>query len=205
MTIKERRESEKKEMRGLILETAIKLFLEEGYEKVTLRRIAGKIDYSPATIYSYFKDKNDILFALHAVGFEKLDAKQQGYQSIKDPWKRLKKRGEVYLSFAMKNPEYYDLMFIMRGPAKKMREKKNEASGFRSFEMLKKDIQECIDAGYTIKTSAEVMAFAFWSFVHGIASLIIRDRVVMIPREQLNALIEGALAFMMNSMRRGGK
>ena len=63
-------------MRALILDTAMKLFLKEGYERVTLRAIAREMDYSPGIIYWYFKNKNDILFALHAIGFEKLDAQR---------------------------------------------------------------------------------------------------------------------------------
>lgn len=192
-------------MRGLILDTAIKLFLNEGYERVTLRAIAREMDYSPGIIYWYFKNKNDILFALHAIGFEKLDAKQQELQAIKDPWKRLLRRGEIYLSFALKNPEYYDLMFIMRGPAKMMKEKKNWTSGLRSYEMLKKDVQECIKAGNLIKTNAEAATFAFWSFLHGIASIIIRERGVMHTPKRLSAVVRGARSFMLESIRRPAK
>ncbi len=189
-------------MRGLILETAMRLFLREGYERVTLRAIAREMDYSPGIIYWYFKDKNDILYALHAVGFEKLDEKQQELRSISDPWKRLRRRAEIYLSFALKNPEYYDLMFIMRGPAKKMREKKNWAAGLRSYEMLKKDVKECIKAGYTIKANFEAATFAFWASVHGIASLIIRDRCIMYPPKMINSIVRGAVDFMLKGMLR---
>jgi AcrR family transcriptional regulator len=196
------KENDKNKMRGLILDTAMKLFLKEGYERVTLRAIAREMDYSPGIIYWYFKNKNDILFALHAVGFEKLDAKQQELQKTRDPWKRLLKRGGIYLDFALKNPEYYDLMFIMRGPAKMMKEKKNWTSGLRSYEMLKNDVRESIKAGHLIKTNAEVATFAFWSFLHGIASIIIRERGVMHTPKRLGAVVKGARAFMLESIRR---
>lgn len=202
MGIKERKADEKKQMRDLILETAMKLFVEEGYDKVTLRRIGEKIQYSAAAIYFYFKDRNEILFALMSIGFEKLDARQRELQSIKNPMKRLRKRAEIYLSFALKNPEYYDIMFIMRGPAKKMREKKNVVSGLHSFEMLRDDIQECIEGGYMITTNAEVATIAFWSYLHGVASLIIRDRMIMLPKERLNAVVRGILAFTLNNVLR---
>ncbi len=192
-------------MRGLILDTAMKLFLKEGYERVTLRAIAREMDYSPGIIYWYFKNKNDILFALHAVGFEKLDEKLLEPQTGKDPWKRLLERGEIYLDFAMKNPEYYDLMFIMRGPAKMMKEKKNWTSGLRSYEMLKKDVRESIKAGKLIRTNAEFATFAFWSFLHGMASIIIRERGVMHTPKRLKAVIRGARAFMLESIHRPAK
>jgi len=195
-------ENDKNKMRGLILDTAMKLFLREGYERVTLRAIAREMDYSPGIIYWYFKNKNDILFALHAMGFEKLDAKQQETQAIKDPWKRLLRSGENYLSFALKNPEYYDLMFIMRGPAKMMKENKNWSSGLVSYEMLKKDVRECIKAGNLIKTNTEGATFAFWSFLHGMASIIIRERGVMHTPKRLSAVVKSARAFMLESIRR---
>jgi AcrR family transcriptional regulator len=200
MGIAERKEREKKEMRAVILDTAMRLFLDEGFEKVTIRRIADKIEYSPATIYLYFKDKNEILFALHADGFEKFYRRQQTILSIKDPWKRLRKHGEVYLSFAMENPEYYDLMFIMRGPVSELKAKKEWEIGMRSYEFLKENIKACMEAGYLPKADLDVAAFAIWSFTHGIASLVIRERTVKFPAEMLPSLIRGAFDFMMRSI-----
>jgi AcrR family transcriptional regulator len=202
MGIAERRENDKQKMRSLILETAMKLFLKEGYERVTIRAIAQAIEYSPATIYLYFKDRNEILYALQTIGFEKLYKKQQELAAIKDPWKRLRRHGKAYIEFALNNPEYYDLMFIMRGPAKKMKEKKKWEAGLRSYELLKTNIRECMAAGYLAKTNEDIATFAKWSFTHGIASLIIRDRALMIPREHLGRVIDGAIDFMMEGMNR---
>jgi AcrR family transcriptional regulator len=202
MGIAERREIDKERMRGRILEAAMKLFLKEGFERVTIRAIAKAIEYSPATIYLYFKDKNEILFALQTIGFEKLYKKQQDVLTIKDPWKRLRQHGKIYVEFALKNPEYYDLMFIMRGPVVKMKEKEKWESGQRSYEFLKENIRECMSAGYLTQTNEDIATFAKWSLTHGMASLIIRDRAIMLPKEHLNAIIEGALDFMMESIKK---
>lgn len=202
MGISERRQKEKKEMRGLILETAMKLFLKDGFEKVTLRRIAEEIEYSPATIYLYFKDKNEIVFALHDEGFEKFYLRQLTVLSIKDPWERLKEHARVYVSFALENPEYYELMFIMRGPAKEIKKKENWEIGMRSFEFLKQNMRDCMEAGHLVKADLDVAAFAFWSFTHGIASLIIRDRCIVCPDEYMAAFVEGALDYMNASIRK---
>lgn len=200
MGISERKDRKKKEMRGLILKRAMSLFLEEGFENITLRRIAEKIEYSPATIYLYYKDKNEILYAIHDIGFERLYKQQQTILSIKNPWKRLKKHGSLYIKFALENQEYYDLMFIMRGPAKKIKEKKEWEIGLRSFEFLKKNINECIKAGYLSKTNLDVVAFAFWSLTHGIASLVIRERCIMFPEKHLNSIIERAIDFVLEGI-----
>ena len=77
MGIKERKEQEKSEMRELILKTAMNLFLDKGFENITIRHIAEKIEYSPATIYLYFKNKDEILYTLRREGFEKLYERQK--------------------------------------------------------------------------------------------------------------------------------
>jgi len=205
MGIAERRESDRQRMRSRILETAMKLFLKEGYERVTVRAIAQAIEYSPATMYLYFKDKNEILFALQELGFDKLYEAQQAVLSVKDPWMRLRKHGRVYVSFALNNPEYYDLMFIMRGPVKKMKEKKTWEAGLRSYQLLLDNVQACLDAGLLKKTHPDAATFAFWSLTHGIASLVIRERCIMYPEEHMQSIIDGALDFVMENMTRRGR
>jgi AcrR family transcriptional regulator len=202
MGVAERKEKEKREMRALILDTAMRLFLQKGYEKVTLRGIAEAIEYSPATIYLYFKDKNDILFALHTEGFERFYRRQQTILTIKDPWKRLRQHARVYMSFALENPEYYDLMFIMRGPAEKIKAEREWGVGMRSYNFLRENIRDCIEAGRLPKTDLDVAAFAIWSFTHGMASLIIRQRCSMIPKEALSAVVDNAIEFMTSGVEK---
>ena len=72
MTIATRKQREKEEMRQLILEAAKKIFLEKGYEQASIRNIAEVIEYSPGTIYLYFKEKDEIFHELHEQGFRKL-------------------------------------------------------------------------------------------------------------------------------------
>jgi AcrR family transcriptional regulator len=193
-------------MRKLILNNAMKLFLEKGFENITIRHIAEKIEYSPATIYLYFKDKDEIIYTLHREGFEKLYKWQQKTLTIKDPLKRLHRHAEMYVSFALENPEYYDLMFIKRAPFKKIKEMKckdgmNWEIGMRSYDLLKKNIEDCMKAGVFQNTNIDVAAFSLWSYVHGIVSLIIRDRCSMFPEEQMRHLVKGALDFMQEDIQ----
>jgi len=199
MSIKERKEQEKSEMRGLILKTAMNLFLDKGFENITIRNIAEKIEYSPATIYLYFKNKDEILFVLRREGFEKLYEHQKTSLKLDDPLKRLHKHGEAYIQFALENPEYYDLMFMMRGPVNKTQGINDCDIGLKSYELLKTNVKECMEAGLFSGTNIDVAAFSLWSYVHGIASLIIRGRGIMFPEERINYIVEGALNFMLVS------
>lgn len=197
MGIKERKDQEKSEMRGLILKTAMNLFLDKGFENITIRHIAEKIEYSPATIYLYFKNKDEILHTLRREGFEKLYEHQKTSLKLDDPLKRLHKHGEAYIQFALENPEYYDLMFMMRGPVKEIQEINDCDIGLKSYELLKTNVKECMEAGLFPRTNIDVAAFSLWSYVHGIASLIIRGRGIMFPEESINYIVEGALNFML--------
>lgn len=196
MGIKERKKLEKQRMQERILATAMKLFLNEGFERVTIRRIAEVIEYSPATIYLYFKNKNEILYALHVAGLEKFYKRQQTVLSIKDPQKRLYQHAKVYVEFALENPEYYDLMFIMKEPVKKMKGTKKWELAMRSYDLLKETIKESMEAGYLATADLDAATFGFWSLTHGIASLVIRERSAMFPEKRLNSIIAGALDFM---------
>lgn len=200
MGIKERKQQEKNEMKELIKKTALNLFLDEGYNHITMRHIAEKIQYSPATIYLYFKSKDEILYTLCREGFEKLYEKQKLSLEIKDPRLRLLKQGETYISFALENPEYYDLMFMMRGRVISMNEKEDIDIGLASYELLKSNIKDCMDAGFFPSTNIDVAAFSLWSCVHGIASLIIRGRGIMFPEKEINNLTKGAMDFMFESL-----
>jgi AcrR family transcriptional regulator len=200
MGIRERKERGKRDVRKRILETAMKLFLEEGFEKVTIRRIAEAIEYSPAAIYLHFKDKDEILYALHSEGFDALYEQQMAILSIKDPLKRLRRHGEIYLTFALDKPEYYDLMFIMKNPAKKIKEQKAWDVGLRSYEFLRNNVQDCIEAGVLPMADVDVATFSLWAHVHGIASLIIRGRCIMFPEDHLKAIAKGAIDFMMRKL-----
>jgi AcrR family transcriptional regulator len=198
MSIKERKEQEKSDMRGLILKTAMNLFLEKGFENITIRNIAEKIEYSPATIYLYFKNKDEILFTLRKVGFEKLYEHQKSSLKLDDPLKRLHKHGEAYIQFALENPEYYDLMFMMRGSVKEIQINDCDI-GLKSYELLKTNVEECMETGLFPRTNIDVAAFSLWSYVHGIASLIIRGRGIMFPEEKIKYMVEEALNFMLVS------
>lgn len=72
MSIEKRREREKEEMRELILSTASEIIALEGYDKLSIRKIAKKIEYSPSIIYHYFKDKDEILNYVMQQGYNKI-------------------------------------------------------------------------------------------------------------------------------------
>ncbi|KER10883.1 MAG: hypothetical protein HY22_01500 [[Candidatus Thermochlorobacteriaceae] bacterium GBChlB] len=196
----QRRQREKEEIRRRILDASMHLFTQQGYESVTIRNIADAIEYTPGAIYSYFKDKDEILYALHLEAFEKFYDAKKVVLSIVNPAERLFALGDAYMKFATENQEYYDLMFITNATGKKIQEMDSWHVGYRSFDLLRYCVKDCMDKGYLAKGDVDAVSLAIWSMVHGTASLLIRKRLLMFPEEQLPHLIHGGHRFVVESM-----
>src|SRR5712675_693874 len=143
MGISERKERDRVEMRQRIIDAAIQMFLKEGYEKTSIRNIAEKIEYSPATIYLYYKDKDELLYDVQKQAFEKLAQVFREKVTAKDPIKRLEQIMFNYVRFGKNNPELYDLMFIIRAPMNGIKEDEKWENGDDSFGFLVQCISEC--------------------------------------------------------------
>src|SRR5262247_3242203 len=104
MGIQERREREKQEVRKKILDAARELFAREGYERVTMRRIADAIEYSPTTIYLHFKDKDELVQCLCHEDFSRLLNELSRGPVPKDPVERIRQLGRGYARFGTTYP-----------------------------------------------------------------------------------------------------
>jgi AcrR family transcriptional regulator len=201
MGIAERRERDRQEMRQLILDAAMGLFVNEGFDQISMRRIAEKIEFSPATVYLYFKDKDDIMFELHRRAFDHFYSYEVRVASVADPFERLKKLGEVYMSFALENPEEYDLLFIMRGTGLRIKAEKDWDEGIRTYDFLKGVVKECLDQGLIKPMDPDVISLSMWGTVHGLVSLVIRNRLAMMPESQIRQLIHGSMSYLIDGIR----
>jgi AcrR family transcriptional regulator len=117
--VKERQEREREAVSRAILDAARDLFVAEGYQNVSIRKIADRIEYSPAAIYSYFPSKDDIFFALAEEGFRLLFAGDPNEQCIEgddpsDPIAAVRGAFWHFYQFSRKHPEYFALMFVDR-------------------------------------------------------------------------------------------
>lgn len=202
MGSEQRRERDRQEMRDAILRAAIKLFAEESFEKITMRRIAEAIDYTPGTLYWYFKDKDEIVFALHQRGFEILFAMQQPAMGIADPVERARRLSEIYIDFAVQNPQYYDLMFINSATGRCIERQNEWRVGEAAFGVVRETMRQVIAAGRMRGTDdPDVAAYAAWAALHGIASLLIRNRCQMIPEQDRERIMRQAASLYMELTR----
>ena len=112
MSIQERRERERAERERLIITAARELAEAEGWEAVTTRRLAERVEYSQPVLYSHFKGKDAIMVAVAVEGFADLTAEMRAARtSASDPKRALADVAAAYAAFAERRPALYDVMF----------------------------------------------------------------------------------------------
>ena len=203
MGIAERKEKQKQDIKKMILDASMKLFIEEGFDNVTMRKIADLIEYSPTTVYLYFKDKNEIFFQLHELGFQKMLEMNQHLPEIKNPLMRLYKMGENYIEFGMQNQEFYDIMFIQNAPMDVLEnmEECDWSLGDTAIGALQALLHECMEKGMIQKAPVEAVAMAIWGMVHGLVSLAIRNRLnKLVPKENLVNTMHASLNWLLGTI-----
>jgi AcrR family transcriptional regulator len=206
MGIQRRKEKQRLEVRRLILDASIRLFIEQGFVNVTMRKIADLIEYSPATIYLYFKDKDEILSALHDMGFEKMQNLNRDLAAIGNPLLRLHRMGENYIEFGIGNPEFYDLMFIIDEPMKAFElEGCARKPADAAINVLQRTVNECLEMNYLGHADSRVVSVSVWSFVHGLVSLAIRGRMenFVTQKEMLLPSMKQSLNLFINTIGNG--
>ncbi|MBX3598638.1 MAG: TetR/AcrR family transcriptional regulator [Rhizobiaceae bacterium] len=167
-----RRERQKAETRAELLAAAHQLVREQGYDGLTIRKLADRVGYAPMSVYSYFADKDDILLALAEDVFETLAARVENKQ-FDDPIESIRSSLMEYVSFALENPNEYLTVFMTP---------KVHQHGEETFETLKKN-NPCLNLLLSrIKAATErgqmkgdvfAIATILWSSVHGAVSLFI--------------------------------
>ena len=196
MGVSERRIRERLDTRQSILATARELFLLKGFEATTIRNIAEKIEYSPSTIYQHFKDKNEIFYTIHSEAFAELVRYLNASEMHKNPMDQLIALGQIYVQFALENPELYDLMFIMEAPIDFLNylEDANWIEGKMAFDYLKSVIANCIQQGLIKETDLESLSYLIWSTVHGLVTISIRKRGLKIGLSDPDTIIQRSFA-----------
>jgi AcrR family transcriptional regulator len=180
MGTRERREREREEIRTLILDAAREMFVAEGYEAVTMRRIAEKIEYSPTAIYFHFKDKDALIHELCDTDFAKLAREFGPIAKIPDPIERLRKVGHVYADFGVNNPNHYRLMFMTPHPPYAREESRLQHGNPEedAYAFLRQVIAEAI-AKKRLRPELkdpDLVSQTVWAAIHGVISLEIAKK-----------------------------
>ncbi len=175
MGTQERRKREKENLRQEILDAARRLFIKNGFENVSMRQVAEKIEYSPTTIYLYFEDKSALFRSICEETFGKLERELEAIRKAdQDPARCLRKGAEAYIRFGLHYPHHYQLVFMTPYPHKKDEKCQVKATaGDKAFGYLVEVISRGIEQGEFRAADPMVLAQTAWATMHGLTALLI--------------------------------
>ena len=159
--------------RQAIIDAARELITERGAHNLSLREIARRIEYSPAGLYEYFANKEEIVQAVIADGFQRFATSMFSVSTDLPVEEYLHELGMVYVRFARSNPQHYMLIFSRPELQNPVTSDNNFVSA-ATFQTLVDGVKRGIEDGF-YPPSIDVMETSFgnWSIVHGIAMLIV--------------------------------
>jgi AcrR family transcriptional regulator len=173
--------------RQAILDTARDLIAQGGYEALSMRKIARRIDYSPAGLYEYFENKEDIVAAVCRQADGRLERYMRQVAPGLPVQERLTELGLAYVRFAEQNPELFLVLFTRSTVQPPTPSQAQSSSG--SFGVLFNTVKSGIDQGVfkTDPYDAFSVSYACWAFVHGMAMLRITTlKDFEAPYDQVN-------------------
>jgi AcrR family transcriptional regulator len=162
-------------LRDDILAAAAHLLEQTGSEEaVTLRAVAREVGISAPSIYSHFKNREEILDVIVDAAFIDFNAAiSAAINTASSPLARLRAGCAAYLRFAAERPNRYKFLFESQVLAPRPGEPERPAPAIRteSFGMLVQAVQDCVDAGLSASTDPELDSKAIWVAMHGFATL----------------------------------
>ena len=175
MGIKERRERQRREVRGGILAAAREIAASEGWRAVTIRKIAGRIEYSPPVIYEHFGSKDEILLELVRLGY----AEQQGtlgsvVAKAKSPEEAMLGIGDAWMDFAFDSPDLYQAMYGLGGAPFAA---ETQGEGEKIGDLVGNVLEELLQEHGNEAEDIEARVTLLWSTVHGLVALAMVGRI----------------------------
>jgi AcrR family transcriptional regulator len=204
MGIKERQGRDREAVRRAILDAARDLFVRDGYQNVSIRKIAERIEYSPAAIYGYFPSKDDIFFALAEEGFRLLYGDRASFTALDTlaPLERIRAIFSRLYRYSCEHPQYFALMFVDRTVPRISREYERFAFAREMKEHLTAQVQQCIDEGVFRSDLKPAVAFRLLTMgILGVAVLRLSDRLG--PNENADDLAKDVLDITIAGLQSG--
>ena len=201
MGIKERHERDREAVGRAILDAARELFVSEGYENVSIRKIAERIEYSPAAIYSYFPSKDDIFFALAEEGVRLFGDCRVGPLDGLPAIERLRSIVLRLYRFSTEHPQYFALMFVDRTVPRICREYERFAFGREMKQELIAELEHAANEGVFPRTIPAATALRILTMgVLGVAVMRLSGRFTA---DDADALVNDVLNVTLVGLKAG--
>ncbi|MFF1400573.1 TetR/AcrR family transcriptional regulator [Streptomyces sp. NPDC058287] len=183
MSVQERKERERAGRERLIVATARELAEQQGWDAVTTRRLAERIEYSQPVLYSHFRGKREIIGAVALEGASELaEAVRVATSAADGPRTRVAALARAYLDFAQRNPAVYDAIFQLDGGFAYAQEDTPEPLKDAFAALL-----ECLGEVAGDGVHPGLFTETFWAALHGVATL---TRAGRLPPEETERRVE---------------
>jgi AcrR family transcriptional regulator len=177
---KERQLRKQIEIRNAILEAARVIISQDGVKGLSIRKITNAIEYSPAIIYHYFKDKNEIVETLVGEGYSRiLNSLSMVNKNEKEPEKEIKEIFTSYIRSTMDNRDEYMAIMLNDDPAVLKNTvilEKGISNRSRTMQVLTEALQRGIEQGRFINFDVELTAQILWTAAFGLIIKLMMER-----------------------------
>jgi AcrR family transcriptional regulator len=186
-------------LRQRISAAAQELYLQEGIEGLSMRRVAERVGVSAPAIYRHFRNKDDLLQEIVIEGLRTLEEYLRPALADGSPLDRLVGMTERYLSFALEQPRYFDFAFLVPPPGIEAIPAEIDKRNWVTFKVALEQISACMEQGTFERDDPLQAAITVWAEVHGLVTLFRTGRLAVEP-EQFRAIYRGCVRRVLRGM-----
>lgn len=200
MSISDRKERQNEELRALIIQKSWTIINEEGWQALSIRKIADAIEYSVPVIYKHFQNKEAILAHFSKVGFSTLaDLMQKSLKDISVPTKKISALADTYWSFASTHSHYYRIMFGLGIPPCDAINSSVEMK--KTSELMYNAIRDTLEEATNNIADKHLKMKTFWSTLHGFVAieLLSNNQIQNKPSPLVRDAVEGFIFSLINN------
>ncbi len=181
-------------MREKILACACDLYLNDGLDGFSMRKLARSLGVTAPALYRHYESKERVLFDVVGEGYRQLIQYLHRALEGRTPEERFRMAGDGYLEFALRHPRYYEVLFLgvdlLRG---EQVPEEITAQGCAVGQFWNDRVRECIEAGLLREGDPEAIGISLWSHAHGLISLYLKG-MLPLAEDDLRALYRASCA-----------
>lgn len=165
-------------LRDQILDISRHMLFQYGYTSLSMRKIAKQANVSATSIYLYFENKDHLMHTLIEESVEDLSLFIESKAlDVTDNIERFEKIIEAYVSFGLKYPEKYEIIYKVRSQSMARYPKEKFRKVRRAYELLVKTIEDSVSAGDMEVENPLIAAYSIWAQLHGVVSVVLNKRL----------------------------
>ena len=161
-----RRLQQRREARRAILDATETILVKEGFERLSMRRVAARCGYTVPTLYHHFGDKSGLIDELLEERFARLLQRARRVRLSDDPVENMLEYATAFVRFGLQHPSHYRLMTTPREQPSQPPPSAEEARA-----LMEQPILELAAAGRLYSDDVEACFQAVWALLHGLISL----------------------------------